>query len=85
MNKQNIIKQYVQEKELNLALVKDVQTLKIIQKASEFNVALFKNVVLAVGLLDMENIQELPKKHLKVIAEMFDFLVKTERDAQVSK
>lgn len=58
---------------------------KIIQKAKEYNVAIFQNEVLASSLLDLEVNEEIPPQLYKAVAEVFVWLMNCEEYAQASK
>ncbi|MDX1810129.1 MAG: hypothetical protein R3331_11375 [Sulfurospirillaceae bacterium] len=85
IDKKNIIKHYLRDKELHSPLAKDEQTLKIIQNATKFHIALFKNEALALRLLDLENVQESSQEHMNALCEVFDFLLNVEKNTQLSK
>ncbi len=57
----------------------------IIAKAKEFDVPFFKNEALANSLLDINISENIPPKLYKAVAEVFIWLLSSERDAQVQK
>ena len=52
---------------------------KIIAKAKEYDIALFKNPQLASSLLELEIEQEIPPKLYQAVAEVFVWLMKNEK------
>ncbi len=58
---------------------------KILEKAKEFDIPIFQNEALANSLLDAEINEEIPPKLYKAVVEVFIWLMKTEKKAQISK
>jgi len=58
---------------------------KIIQKAREYDVAIFENEVLADMLLDIEIDSEIPPNLYKAVVDVFIWLYSLEEKAQLSK
>ncbi len=63
---------------------KGAVALKILQKAQEFDIPVFKNEVLASSLLEVELDKEVPPKLYKAVVEVFVWLMKSEKKAQLS-
>lgn len=57
----------------------------IIEKANEFDIPLFKNKELVESLVDVEVGKDIPPKLYKAIAEVFVWLMKSEKKAQKGK
>jgi flagellar biosynthesis protein len=55
---------------------------KIIEKAKEFDVPFFQNQALANSLLDVNVNDEIPPKLYKAVAEIFIWLLNSEKKAQ---
>lgn len=53
---------------------------KIISKAQEYDIALFKNPELASSLLELEIEQEIPPKLYQAVADIFVWLMKNEKN-----
>ena len=58
---------------------------KIIQKAKEFDVAIFQNKELADSLMKVDVDDTIPESLYKAVVEVFVWLHKTEQKAQLSK
>ncbi len=58
--------------------------LKILEKAKEFDVPIFQNKALAESLLDVQLEEEVPPKLYKAVVEVFIWLMKSEKKAQLS-
>jgi flagellar biosynthesis protein len=58
---------------------------KIIEKAREFDVPFFKNEALANSLLDVNVGENIPPKLYKAVAEVFIWLLNSEKDAKLQK
>jgi flagellar biosynthesis protein len=58
---------------------------KIIQKAKEFDVAIFENEVLADMLLKVEIDEEIPPELYKAVVDVFIWLHKLENRAELSR
>ncbi|HIO90967.1 MAG TPA: flagellar biosynthesis protein FlhB [Campylobacterales bacterium] len=58
---------------------------KILQKADEFDIPIFKNKALADSLLKLDLDEQIPPGLYKAIAEVFVWLMKSEQKAQMSK
>ena len=58
---------------------------KIIQKAKEFDVPLFKNEELVNMLLNVDINEEIPKEMYEAVVEVFIWLYKLEEKAELSK
>jgi flagellar biosynthesis protein len=56
---------------------------KIIKKAEEFDVPFFKNEALADSLLDVNINDEIPPSLYKAVAEVFIWLLNSEKKAQI--
>ena len=56
---------------------------KIIEKAKEFDVPFFQNEALANSLLDLNVKDEIPPKLYKAVAEIFVWLLNSEKKAQI--
>ena len=57
---------------------------KIIQKAKEYDVAIFQNPELTNMLMNVEINEEVPEKLYEAVVEVFVWLHKTENKAQMS-
>lgn len=57
---------------------------KIIEKAKEFDVAIFKNEELVNSLLKLEIGDEIPRELYLAVVEVFVWLAKMEKKAQMS-
>lgn len=57
---------------------------KIIEKAKEFNVPIFQNELLANSLLNVKLDNEIPPVLYSAVVEVFVWLEKSEKKAQVS-
>jgi len=58
---------------------------KIIEKAKEFDVPFFKNDALANSLLDINVGENIPPQLYKAVAEVFIWLLNSEKDALTQK
>ena len=58
---------------------------KILQKANEFDIPIFKNEALAESLLKLDVDEQIPPNLYKAVAEVFVWLMKAEQKAQLSK
>ncbi len=58
---------------------------KILQKAEEFEIPIFKNEALAKSLLDLNLDEQISPNLYKAIAEVFVWLMQSEQKAQLSK
>jgi flagellar biosynthesis protein len=58
---------------------------KIIEKAKEFDVPFFKNEALANSLLDVNMGENIPPQLYKAVAEVFIWLLNSEKDALLQK
>ena len=58
---------------------------KIIQKAKKFNISIFQNEELTDLLMNVELNQEIPEELYQSVIELFLWLHKTEKKAQMSK
>ena len=58
---------------------------KILQKANEFDIPIFKNEALAESLLKLDVDEQIPPSLYKAVAEVFVWLMNTEQKAQLSK
>jgi len=58
---------------------------KIMQKADEFDIPIFKNKALAESLLNLDIDEQIPPNLYKAVAEVFVWLMKSEKKAQMSK
>ncbi len=58
---------------------------KIIEKAKEFDVPLFKNPALAESLLKLDLDEQIPPALFQAVAEVFVWLMKSEKKAQLSR
>ena len=57
---------------------------KIIQRAKEFDVPIFKNEALANSLLSLDVDDQIPPNLYKAVAEVFVWLMQSEKKAQSS-
>ena len=58
---------------------------KILQKANEFDIPIFKNEALAESLLKLDVDEQIPPNLYKAVAEVFVWLMNAEQKAQLSK
>jgi flagellar biosynthesis protein len=58
---------------------------KIMEKAKEFDVPIFQNKALADSLLNLNLDEQIPSNLYKAVAEVFVWLMKSEKKAQISK
>jgi flagellar biosynthesis protein len=58
---------------------------KIMEKAKEFDVPIFQNKALADSLLNLNLDEQIPSNLYKAVAEVFVWLIKSEKKAQISK
>ncbi len=58
---------------------------KILQKADEFEIPIFKNKALAESLLNLDVDEQIPANLYKAVAEVFVWLMNSEQKAQLSK
>ena len=58
---------------------------KIMEKAKEFDVPIFQNEALADSLLNLDLDEQIPPNLYKAVAEVFVWLMKSEKKAQKSK
>ncbi len=58
---------------------------KILQKADEFEIPIFKNRALAESLLKLDVDEQIPPNLYKAVAEVFVWLMSAEQKAQLSK
>jgi len=58
---------------------------RIIEKAREFDVPFFKNEALANSLLDVNVGENIPPQLYKAVAEVFIWLLNSEKDALIQK
>ena len=58
---------------------------KIIEKAKEFDISIFKNEELTNMLMNVDIDEEIPAELYKAVVEVFVWLKKTEEKAQLSK
>ena len=58
---------------------------KILQKADEFDIPIFKNKALAESLLNLDIDEQIPPNLYKAVAEVFVWLMSAEEKAQLSK
>ncbi len=65
-----------------LAKGKGLLAQKIIQKAKEFDIPLFANEALVNSLLDMEIESEIPAELYQIVAELFAWLAKQEKELE---
>ncbi len=64
---------------------KGIVAQKIIQKAEEFDIPIFQNRALAESLLGLDLDEQIPPNLYKAVAEVFVWLMKSEKKAQMSK
>ncbi len=57
---------------------------KILEKANEFEIPVFQNEALANSLMDLDLNEQIPPKLYKAIAEVFVWLMTSEKKAQIS-
>lgn len=58
---------------------------KIMEKAREFDVPIFQNKALAESLLNLDTGEQIPPNLYKAVAEVFVWLMKSEKKAQMSR
>jgi len=58
---------------------------KIKEKAAEFDVPIFQNEALAASLLNLDLDEQIPANLYKAVAEVFVWLMQSEKKAAVSK
>ncbi len=58
---------------------------KIMEKAKEFDVPIFQNKALAESLLSLDAGEQIPPNLYKAVAEVFVWLMKSEKKAQMSR
>ncbi len=58
---------------------------KILQKAEEFDIPIFKNKALAESLLNLDLDEQIPSNLYKAVAEVFVWLMSSEQKAQMSR
>ena len=58
---------------------------KIMQKAAEFDIPIFENKALADSLLNLNLDEQIPANLYKAVAEVFVWLMKSEKKAQLSR
>jgi flagellar biosynthesis protein len=58
---------------------------KIMEKADEFDIPIFQNKALAESLLNLDLDEQIPPNLYKAVAEVFVWLMKSEKKAQMSK
>ena len=58
---------------------------KILQRADEFEIPIFKNKALAESILKLDVDEQIPPNLYKAVAEVFVWLMNTEQKAQLSK
>ena len=58
---------------------------KILQKADEFEIPIFKNKALAESLLKLDVDEQIPPNLYKAVAEVFVWLMNAEQKAQLSR
>ena len=58
---------------------------KILKKANEFDIPIFKNEALAKSLLKLDVDEQIPPNLYKAVAEVFVWLMNAEQKAQLSK
>ncbi len=58
---------------------------KILQKADEFEIPIFKNKALAESLLNLDVDEQIPPNLYKAVAEVFVWLMNSEQKAQLSR
>jgi flagellar biosynthesis protein len=58
---------------------------KILEKAKEYDINIFKNAELTEMLMNVEVNEEIPPELYKAVVEVFIWLHKTEEKAQISK
>ncbi len=57
----------------------------IMQKAKEFDIPIFQNKALAESLLNLNLDEQIPPNLYKAVAEVFVWLMKSEKKAQMSR
>ncbi len=57
---------------------------KIVEKADEYEIPIFQNEALANSLMEIELDEQIPPRLYKAIAEVFVWLMKSEKKAQLS-
>ncbi len=58
---------------------------KILQKADDFEIPIFKNKALAESLLKLDVDEQIPANLYKAVAEVFVWLMNSEQKAQLSR
>ena len=58
---------------------------KIVQKADEFDIPIFKNEALANSLLNLDLDEQIPPNLYKAVAEVFVWLMSAEQKAELSR
>jgi len=58
---------------------------KILQKAEQFEIPIFKNKALANSLLNLDLDEQIPPNLYKAVAEVFVWLMSAEEKAQMSR
>ena len=58
---------------------------KILQRADEFEIPIFKNKALAESLLKLDVDEQIPPNLYKAVAEVFVWLMNAEQKAQLSR
>jgi flagellar biosynthesis protein len=58
---------------------------KILQKADEFDIPIFKNEALANSLLNLDLDEQIPPNLYKAVAEVFVWLMSAEQKAELSR
>jgi flagellar biosynthesis protein len=58
---------------------------KIMEKADEFDIPIFQNKALAESLLNLDLDEQIPPNLYKAVAEVFVWLMRSEKKAQMSK
>jgi flagellar biosynthesis protein len=58
---------------------------KILQKANEFDIPIFKNEALANSLLNLDVDEQIPPNLYKAVAEVFVWLMSAEQKAELSR
>ncbi len=57
---------------------------KILEKADEFEIPIFQNEALANSLMELDLDEQIPPRLYKAIAEVFVWLMKSEKKAELS-
>jgi flagellar biosynthesis protein len=58
---------------------------KIMEKAAEFDIPIFQNKALADSLLNLNLDEQIPANLYKAVAEVFVWLMNSEKKAQISR